>query len=457
MPPPQEIRTEDDLLAFLKHERIEEVECLVPDVAGIARGKILPRDKFIAGMRGRGLRVPETVFHMTVTGGYPEETSETSRDLFLSPDPETARIVPWYNEEPTLQIICDAQFMDGTPASLAPRAVLRDVLDRFAEAGLKPVVAPEVEFYLVDINDDPDYPLRTPIGRTERRDTARQALGVDAVNEYAGMLERLFDYCEASQLDVDTLTHESGAGQIEINFDHGDPLAMADQAFLFKRTAREAAFRHKMYATFMAKPMQHEPGSALHIHQSLIDVKTGRSAFSTARSGKETATFLHYLAGLQNHMLAAMPLVAPYVNSYRRLTKGVDAPINTHWGYDNRTVGFRVPLDDPQARRIENRIPGADSNPYLAIAASLACGLAGLSEKRRPRKALDSHRSAWDLQHQLPLTLYEALDRLHRDKAFRSALGEDFTELYAAIKVSEMEEFQKVISPWEREHLLLSV
>ncbi|MGR4000900.1 MAG: glutamine synthetase family protein [Alphaproteobacteria bacterium] len=445
-----------DLFSFIREHKIEEVECLVPDVSGIARGKILPTEKFLGSLENRGLRIPETVYHMTVTGGYSEKTTDTSRDLYMLPDPRTARLVPWY-EEPTLQIICDTEFLDGTQTHLAPRRVLQRVLSYFEERGLRPVVAPELEFFLVDVNDDPDYPLRTPIGRSGRRDNARQALGVDAVNEYSQTLEKVFNYCEDSGIDIDTLSHESGAGQIEMNFNHGDPLEMADQAFLFKRTVREAAMRHKIYATFMAKPMREEPGSALHIHQSILDIKTGRNRFSTARAGQETSLFHYYLGGLQRHMLGAMPIMAPYVNSYRRLARGVDAPINTHWGYDNRTVGFRVPLDRPEARRIENRIAGADANPYLAIAASLACGLAGLDEHRRSRKALDSHRSAWDLQHQLPMTLYEALDRMRRDKKLQALLGVDFIETYANIKESELEEFQKVISPWEREHLLLSV
>ena len=453
---PNTIENHQDLLAFLKSKKIMEVECLVPDLAGIPRGKILPVENFASGLKNRGMRVPETVFQMSVTGSYSDKISDTSRDLFLIPDPKTARIVPWYKDDPTLQIICDAEFLDGSPTPIAPRAVLHRVLQAYEELGMRPVVAPEIEFYLVDRNEDPDYPLRTPIGRTGRRDTSRQSLSVDAVNEYDSTLNTLFDFCEESLIDIDTLSHEGGAGQIEVNFNHGDPMEMADQAFLFKRTLREAAFRHQIYATFMAKPMQHEPGSAMHIHTSLVDGK-GRNLFSSPKSGKETATFHHFLGGLQRHILAAMPFLAPYVNSYRRLTRGLDAPINTHWGYDNRTVGFRIPLDKAESRRIENRIAGADVNPYLIIASNLACGLIGLNERQRARKPLESKRSAWDLQHQLPLTLYEALDRMGRDKAFREIIGEDFTDLYAIVKEEEMDEFQKVISPWEREHLLLSV
>ena len=446
----------ESLEALVKERRIEEVECLVPDLAGVARGKILPTDKFLAGLRSRGIRIPDSVFQMGITGRYPEEVPDNTRDLCMAPDAATARVVPWYADEPTLQVVCDAEHLDGGPVRSAPRSVLRRVLDQYAEMGLRPVVAPEVEFYLVEMSTDPDLPLRTPVGRSGRRETARAVFGVDAVNEFAHILEDVFNWCEDSGIDIDTLAHESGAGQIEMNFNHGDPMLMADQVFLFKRTVREAALRHKVHGTFMAKPMRSEPGSALHIHQSLINEKTGRNAFSHG-TGRETALFLAYMGGLQQHVLAATPLFAPYVNSYRRLTRGIDAPTNTHWGYDNRTVGFRVPIDRPEARRIENRVPGADANPYLAIAATLACGLIGIREKRRPRKPLGTERSAWDLSHALPLTLYEALDRFERSKPLREALGEEFTEIYAAVKRSEMEDFLEVISPWEREHLLLAV
>ncbi|MDJ0983136.1 MAG: glutamine synthetase family protein, partial [Kiloniellales bacterium] len=360
---------------FLKQHKIEEVECLVPDMAGIARGKILPADRFIKGIRSNVLRIPEQIFVQTVTGRYPEEDSVTdpaSRDVFLTPDPATVRIVPWY-EEPTAQIICDARYFDGTPVEFASRNVLRRVLDLYAEKGWRPIVAPELEFFLVDVNTDPDYPLEPPVGRSGRRETSRQSYGVDAVNEFDPIFEDVYDFCEVQGIDIDTLTHEAGSAQMEMNFNHGDAMELADQTFLFKRTVREAGLRHKVYATFMAKPMQDEPGSSMHIHQSLLNAKTGRNLFAQS-NGKNTSLFNTYIGGLQKHVPAMMPLFGPNVNSYRRLIPFSDAPINTHWGNDNRTVGLRVPHSDPGARRVENRIAGADANPYLAIAATLACG-----------------------------------------------------------------------------------
>ncbi len=441
---------------FLKQHKIEEVECLVPDMAGIARGKILPADRFIKGIRSNVLRIPEQIFVQTVTGRYPEEDSVTdpaSRDVFLTPDPATVRIVPWY-EEPTAQIICDARYFDGTPVEFASRNVLRRVLDLYAEKGWRPIVAPELEFFLVDVNTDPDYPLEPPVGRSGRRETSRQSYGVDAVNEFDPIFEDVYDFCEVQGIDIDTLTHEAGSAQMEMNFNHGDAMELADQTFLFKRTVREAGLRHKVYATFMAKPMQDEPGSSMHIHQSLLNAKTGRNLFAQS-NGKNTSLFNYYIGGLQKHVPAMMPLLGPNVNSYRRLIPYSDAPINTHWGNDNRTVGLRVPHSDPAARRVENRIAGADANPYLAIAATLACGYIGMTEKIKPRSPVDGN--AYRLAHTLPRTLYDALQRFTGSRAIKPVLGENFIDAVALVRSTELEAYQQVISSWEREHLLLNV
>lgn len=442
--------------SFLKEHRIDEVECLVPDMAGIARGKIVPAERFLKAMESHGLRIPEQIFVQTVTGHYPDEDTvcdPASKDVYLSPDPDTIRMVPWY-DEPTAQIICDAYYFEGQPVEFASRNLLRRILALYAKKGWRPIVAPELEFFLVDVNTDPDYPLEPPIGRSGRRETSRQSYGVDAVNEFDPIFEDVYDFCEAQGIDIDTLTHEAGSAQMEMNFNHGDALELADQTFLFKRTVREAGLRHKVYATFMAKPMQNEPGSSMHIHQSLLSAKDGRNLFAQA-SGKNSKLFLHYIGGLQKYIPDLMPLLGPNVNSYRRLVPFSDAPISTHWGNDNRTVGLRVPQSDSNARRVENRIAGADANPYLAIAASLACGYLGMTEKIEPRAPVEG--SAYRLAHTLPRTLYDALHRFTGRKAFRGLLGEKFIDAVALVRSTELEAYQEVISSWEREHLLLNV
>jgi len=441
---------------FLKEHQIDEVECLVPDMAGIARGKILPAARFLESRARNDLRIPEGVFVQTVTGDYPDEgvvTSHAVRDVYLTPDPSTIRLVPWYNE-PTAQVICDAYNFDGSQVEFASRSVLMRVLALYEERGWRPVVAPELEFFLVDVNTDPDYPLVPPIGRSGRRETSRQSYGVDAVNEFDPLFEDVYDFCEADGIGIDTLTHESGAAQMEMNFNHGAALELADQAFLFKRTVREAGLRHKVYATFMAKPMQGQPGSSMHVHQSVLDAKTGRNLFAQ-KNGNDSKMFHNHIAGLQKHLPAVMPLLAPNVNSYRRLIPHSDAPINTHWGYDNRTVGLRVPHADPENRRVENRLAGADSNPYLALAASLACGYLGVVERLKPRPPVDG--SAYRLAHTLPRTLYDALHRFTASRPIKRVLGEKFVAAVSLVKETELEAYQQVISSWEREHLLLNV
>ena len=446
----------DALEDFIKRHRITEVECVVSDMNGIARGKILPNDRFLSGLRNQGMRLPEAVFIQTVTGDFPEKetiTDPANVDVYLNPDPATIRQVPWY-EEPTAVVLCDATYADGRPVEISSRYVLRRILALFRERGWEPIVAPELEFFLVKTNDDPDYPLEPPVGRSGRPETGRQAYGLDAVNEFDPLFEAVYDHCEAMNLDVETLHHEGGAAQIEINFNHGDPLALADQVMLFKRTVREAALRNKVYATFMAKPMQGEPGSAMHLHQSIIDRASGANLFVDDH-GQETDLFRGFIAGLQNFVPAAMPLFAPNVNSYRRLDPKSDAPINTHWGWDNRTCGFRVPTSEPQARRVENRVAGADANPYLMIAGSLACGYLGMVDGLRPSKPVTG--SAKRLAFNLPRHLYDSLGKFTASKPLRQVLGERFADTVWHVKMTEYDAYQHVISSWERENLLLNV
>jgi glutamine synthetase len=363
------------------------------------------------------------------------------------------RLVPWATD-PTAQVIMDCFFHDGTPVDFAPRNVLRRVTELYKELGWTPIVAPELEFYLLARNIDPNQPLVPPIGRSGRSETSRQLYSIDAVNEFDPLFEDIYDYCDIMDLELDTLIHEFGAGQMEINFLHDEPMILADKVFFFKRTLREAALRHDMYATFMAKPMTNEPGSAMHIHQSVIDTKTGLNIFSNP-DGTESPFFTQYIAGLQKYLPSAMALLAPYVNSYRRVVRGGAAPINIEWGYDNRTVGIRVPISEPEARRIENRVVGADANPYLAMAVTLACGYLGIMEKLQPGKVTTG--SAYDAKYQLPRGLSEALDMLKEAKPLHDMLGKRFIDVYVAVKEAEYEEFMRVISPWEREHLLMHV
>lgn len=439
---------------FLAGRRLDEIECILPDIAGVARGKAMPAFKFD---KQTHFYLPTSIFLQTITGEWASapggEDEYKEPDMTLVPDFSTATAAPW-TADITLQIIHDAFTQGGTPVPTAPRNVLKRVLDLYAAEGWKPVVAPEMEFYFVERNIDPNMPITPPMGRSGRKAAAKQAYSMSAVDEYGKVIDDIYDYAEAMGLEIDGILQEGGAGQVEINLAHGNPVDLADHIFFFKRMIREAALRHDCFATFMAKPIEGEPGSAMHIHHSVVDIETGRNIFS-AEDGSETPAFLHFIAGMQNHLPAAVALLAPYVNSYRRYVPDFAAPINLEWGRDNRTTGLRVPISGPEARRVENRLAGMDCNPYLGIAASLACGYLGLKEKLDPRP--ECRINAYMGEDELPLTLGDAIDLLVEDTAMTEALGPDFVALYASVKRDEYKEFQQVISPWEREHLLLNV
>ncbi|MGI9481211.1 MAG: glutamine synthetase family protein [Hyphomicrobiales bacterium] len=442
---------------WIAEHGVEEVECMTPDMGGIARGKIIPAPKFLSGSTNRGIRLPEEIYTISVTGQYVQDPSVTdpgSRDIYMRPDANSIRMVPWY-DEPTAQVIGDTFYLDDTPVDFAPRYVLKRILELYEEAGWRPVVAPELEFYLVAKNVDPDYPLEPPEGQMSGRTiSGSQGYSIDAANEFERIIEDIYDYCEPHGIDIGTLSHESGPAQLEINFNHGEPLDLADQVMLFKRAVRQAAHNHGVYATFMAKPHEDQPGSSMHIHQSVVSNKTGKNLFAT-KSGKESRLFLNHIGGLQRYMAAAMAFFAPNVNSYRRLVPDSDAPTNVHWGIDNRTVSLRVPAAEPSAMRIENRVPGADCNPYLALAASLACGYLGMTEKQKPNPPVEGW--AYRYAHTLPLTLEEALNKLTYTKPFKQVLGQRFIDVYQEVKETELQQYRKVISSWEREYLLLNV
>ena len=436
---------------------IAEVECIVPDMNGVQRGKVLPAGKFLAGVKDGTLRIPGSVFSVTVTGEYPDGIGHivpvTDPDQVMVPDPATICEAPGFKTR-TAYVIADAFDRNGAAVAIAPRMILKRVLQLYADKDWQPVIAPEVEFYLVSRNLDPDFPLVPPIGRSGRPETASQPYGLEALNEFEDIIEHIYENCEKAGLDIDTMIHESGAAQLEVNFLHGDPLRLADEVLLFKRIVRQVALEHDVYATFLAKPMSGQPGSAMHIHQSVLEVGTGRNIFSRA-DGRDSSAFRSYIAGLARLLPQVAPMFAPNVNSFRRMRPDSDAPINVQWGSDNRSCGLRVPVSDPANRRIENRLPGADSNPYLAIASSLVCGYIGMIERMIAPKSIEGN--AYTRARTLPRSLEAALDRFRACKPVRSLLGDDFFELFYAIKESELENYQSVISSWEREHLLLRV
>ncbi|KIC16728.1 glutamine synthetase family protein [Leisingera sp. ANG-DT] len=439
--------------AYLEGRRLDEVECVISDLPGIARGKAVPASKFA---KTDYFHLPDSIFYQTITGDWADAADEDGwieKDMTLRPDMSTATAAPWTGDW-TLQVIHDAFDRHDQPIPYSPRNVLKRVVQLYRDKGWKPVVAPEMEFFLVARNIDPAKEIEPMMGRSGRPAAARQAYSMTAVDEFGPVIDDIYDFAEHQGFEIDGITQEGGAGQLEINLRHGDPVKLADEVFYFKRLIREAALRHDCFATFMAKPIENEPGSAMHIHHSILDVETGQNIFSGPQGG-ETDAFYNFIAGLQNHLPAGIAVMAPYVNSYRRYVKDHAAPINLEWARDNRTTGIRVPLSGPEARRVENRIAGMDCNPYLGIALSLACGYLGLVNEERPRKQFKG--DAYEGEGDIPQVMGQALDLFDEATELHEVLGPDFARVYSIVKRAEYEEFLQVISPWEREHLLMNV
>jgi glutamine synthetase len=439
----------DEIQSWLKEHKIEDVEAFVPDMAGAARGKLLPADKFGAGE----LKLPEGIFAQTISGNYVDNKENVEdRDMLVTPDFSTIRPVPWASD-PAASIFMDCFHKDGSPVEASPRRVLRNVLQLYAEKGWTPVVAPEVEFYLINAHVDANQEVEPPEGRLGRTETTKQPYSIDSMNDFDPFINDVYSHCEAQNISIDTMSQEMGPAQFEINFMHGDAIELADQVFIFKRTVKETAIAHEMHATFLARPISNEAGSALHIHQSIVD-QNGQNIFSQ-KDGEPSELFMSYIGGLQKYMPEALLIFAPYSNSYRRFLSYWASPVNLAWAVDNRTVGLRVPDSGPEARRVENRLAGSDVNPYLALAASLACGYLGMIEGLKPDKPIEG--SAYDLPFNLHRFLYEAIDALDNSKAMRKTLGDEFVTLYCAVKSDECREFQEIVTPWEREVLMFNV
>jgi len=442
-----------DIKQWLKNNNISDVECLVPDMTGTPRGKFIPAHEYSDEI----LKLPEGMLLQTVDGGYCAEHEQLvcpdDKDMVLDPVPESIRHTPW-SKRAKAQIIHDCKTIDGEDHPLACRNVLRSIIKQYKTLGLKIIIAPEVEFFLIKQNNDPNMELEPPTGQSGLSESVRQPLGMDAIYEFEPFIDTLYEFSKIQKLDVGSLVHENGRAQLEINFHHGDPLTLADQVFIFKRTVKQAAYKHGMIATFMAKPLANEAGSSMHIHQSVYDIKSNKNIFATDE-GVKTDAFMHYLGGLQKYTPKLLSFYAPNVNSYRRFCNFMNAPINLRWGYDNRTIAFRVPISTVSATRIENRFAGIDANPYLSISATLASGLAGMKNKLQPTAAFKGDASGEKIT--ITRSLEKSLDNLNDLGDFAGIIDQKFIDAYRCVKFHELENFNNIITPWERDKLLLSV
>jgi glutamine synthetase len=437
--------------AFFNQHGIRDVECIFPDISGYPRGKLMPANSFADGSE---LRICQAIPMQAITGDYSYNPvfPDADPDVRLVPDYATLTLSPW-SSVPRAVAIHDCVELDGQTCAFAPRGILQTVLARYTEQGLTPVVAPEIEFYLTAPNTDPAHPLQAPAVRGGRAEVGQSAFSLNMLNELAPFWEEFRNALVTLGVKADTWIHEVGPTQYEINLMHGNAVAVADQAFLFKYAAKEIALKHGLNAVFMAKPIAGASGSSMHIHQSVLDA-SGRNIFSLD-DGAEAPCFRHYMAGLQTYGPDLMLVYAPTVNSFRRYVSGSQAPVNLQWGYDNRTTGLRVPASVAAARRIENRIAGADANPYLAIAASLAAGLAGMDEKLSASEPISAN--GYHHAHTLPRSFVSAQEQMPASDSARRLLGDDFVTGYCAVKALEHESFMSEISAWERRFLLPQV
>lgn len=425
---------------------VAEIECVTPDLNGVPRGKVMTAEGFLEGRR---LQLARGVLLQCIMGGYPPSRfyGSDDGDVAMVADPRQIHRLPW-SEQPRALAICDAEELSGGGSPLSTRVLLKNIIARYAARGLSPVVATELEFFVFVPNPDPRQPFQPPMGLDGRREDGQSAFSISSNNGLRPFFQEVYACMAALDLPRDTFMHEMGVSQFEINLLHGDPLLLADQTFLFKHLLKEVALKHGLTVVCMAKPLAHTPGSSMHIHQSVVDSTSGRNVFSAA-DGSPTALFHQFIAGQQACMAQFTALFAPNVNSYQRLCHPFASPNNACWSYDNRSAGLRIPASAPIARRVENRLPGADANPYLAIAASLAAGLYGIEQELAPTPPIQGDFTVPD-ELSLPCTLHDALERLKRSQLARELFGAEFVEGYIASKVMELTSFFDEITPWER-------
>jgi glutamine synthetase len=359
---------------------------------------------------------------------------------------ESIRLLPWM-ERPTAQLMLQLNTEDGKPWGQDPRVVLKGVCERFEKMGLKPVCAPELEFYLLPEVRHEDGTPKIPVTHANGPcNIGGQIYSTEVMKEQAELLHEIRDVCEVMRIPLDGLVKELAPCQYEINLVHVDnPLLAADLAQLLKQVIKSVARRHKLIASFMAKPFGDRDGNGYHTHISLLD-KNGNNVFDDG-SQQGSEILRHAIAGLVASMADCMLIFAPHQNSYRRLRSGVHGPLVPSWGYENRYAAIRIPNGEGKARRIEHRIAGADTNPYLSLAALLAGiadGIENQMQADRPITGGPQNDEAilpgnWDLA----LTAFEA-------SAFvADNLGENFQQAFAAIKRTEQAEFNQVVSPLE--------
>jgi len=449
--PTQEVK------AFLEqYPDVQTVELLISDLNGIIRGKRIEIN-LLEKVYIHGFSLPGSVMALDATGTTVEETglgaAEGDQDRICYPVPGTLAIVPWQGEDRAQALVSMFDANDDSPFKADPRQVLTRVVEKFKATGYTPRIAVELEFYLIDKERDPNGLLQPPVSPVSgRRMTSKQVYSMDDLDEYDFLIRDILDTAHAQNVRADAVIAEYAPAQFEVNLNYvDDPLAAADQAVLLRRIIRQVARKHNMEATFMAKPHIDEAGSGTHIHVSLLDAE-GNNIFAHDDP-------IHHppmrfaMGGLLDMADSVQALLCPNINSYRRLAPGAFAPTSKTWGYDNRTAALRIPSGDIQATRVEHRMSGADTNPYLAVAVVLAGIGEGLLNRIEPTEAVENN--VYDQKHPtLADNLRDALRNMEQDERLHDWFGEEFIRIYGICKWSEVSLFERQITEMEYNLLL---
>ncbi|HTU74677.1 MAG TPA: glutamine synthetase family protein [Trebonia sp.] len=438
---------DDELAATadaLAQRGIDVVRVAYADLIGTERGRdILVRR--LASAAGHGVAFCRTVYGTSPMGDVIEIRNDGLAaglpDMLAAPDLATLRDLPW--EPGVAHVLADALNPDGTVAAEGPRQVLRSVAGQFAELGLRAVVGPELEFFLLD--EDP----ASPSGWRRYGEAPGNVYVAGRKGDPDGVLLRMLRQLDDYGLDVTAANHEFCSGQFEINLWHSEALDAADRAFRFKAAVKEIARREGRLATFMAKPFNDEGGSGFHLHLSVIDTD-GRNVFDDpAQPDGLSATARCAVAGILAHAPALTALANPTVNSYKRFGPDTLAPWLIDWGLDNRSAMVRVPPERGAASRLEVRLGDASANPYLAIAGLLAAAYLGIRDGLNPPPPLDGYGYDAGKSPLLPQDLGTSLAALEADTDLSKLLGERLVTSYAAYKANELERFSRYVTDWE--------
>ncbi len=440
-----------------QYQDISEFDLLLPDMNAVLRGKRIQRKK-LSSIFKKGIYFPKSVFAFDVTGETMEETGlgfeSGDQDIPCFPVPETLKPVPWQKKRGQLLLRMFEE--DGSPFYGNPREVLKTVCEKLADSGFNPVVALEMEFYLTEPkrrSGQPPQPARSP--ETGETEAEGQLFSLSTLDVYESFLNDISTASQSQNVPADTALAELAPGQFEINLHHvPDAVQACDHAVLLKRIIRSVARKHKMEATFMAKPYPQEAGSGMHVHVSLLD-DAGKNLFQ-GKDAFGSPELRYAVQGLRSTLAESMLIFAPHANSFHRYRSGTYAPINSSWGYNNRTVSFRIPANDGPDMRIEHRLAGADANPYLLVGAILAGIHHGLSVKKMPPAPIEGN-AYLQTDTELPRTWEQARNCFEQAEILPQYFGNDFCRLFSNLKLGEQSRFLSRIVAHEYDLYLKTV